>query len=813
MKRLFGFGIGICLLTASASSVSAQIRRLKGPVDPVEMTRFAGHETPAALLQDDLGRVDANREIHGIMILFSQTPEQEADLAALLKAQQDPASPAYHQWLTPAQYGDRFGLNPADLAPIRDFYESQGLSVEQTATARNWLLLGGRVGDINRAFRIELHDFRTADGTHYANAASPSVPTTLTGIIRSIQGLNDFRPRAPHREFRARPSVLLSNGSHALTPFDWAMIYNVTPLYANGYDGSGQSIAVVGQSDIILSDIQGFRAQFGLPAARVQKVLGGPFPAQSSDDQGESTLDVEWAGGVARNATIYFVYSANINISRAFAVDQNVAPVISDSYLYCEPAVTVNPSANDYRLTALQANSQGITWLAASGDSGAAACDKQFANPVANYGIAVNLPASVPEVTAVGGTMFLEGNQYWNSSGTALTYIPETAWNEVGGGLASSGGGRSIFFTKPDWQTGTGVPNDGRRDVPDVAFSAAASDVPYVIVLNGQYEYVGGTSAGTPSFAGSVAILNQYLVSKGAVARAGLGTINPTLYRLSQTNPNVFHDITTGSNIIPCNIYSPYCSAPTIGYLATRGYDLATGLGSVDINAMVSNWAPQATGTTTTLSANPTSILNTAATLLTAAVRAVSGTATPSGTVTFQVSGRALGSVTLSGSAGVATAVLNVNGSSFSVGSSVITAVYNGATGFGASANTVTLTVTVPTAVSLVTATATPNPVYQQPANSGGYTFFYTLKLIESAGVGTTLTSFSVNGTSYNAQIAQFFGTASLAARGSLSSSIQSYGFTVPGNVAFVFGGQDPGGRAWTSTLSVPFSLRRSPGR
>ena len=232
--------------------------------------------------------------------------------------------------------------------------------------------------------------------------------------------------------------------------------------------------------------------------------------------------------------------------------------------------------------------------MVASGDSGAAGCDKAFASSEATNGEFLSVPASIPEVTAVGGTQFNEGNaSYWSTTNSttgasALSYIPETAWNETlqpapgfSGGLAASGGGFSIFFPQPSWQVGPGLQKWGARAAPDVALSAAGHD-PYIIVTGNQPTSIEGTSAATPVFAGMIALLNQYEGSNGQ------GNINPNLYRLAQTN--IFHDITTGSNVVPCVTGTPNCANGSFGYYAGIGYDPVTGLGSVDAYNLVTEW-------------------------------------------------------------------------------------------------------------------------------------------------------------------------------------------------------------------------------
>jgi uncharacterized protein (TIGR03437 family) len=202
----------------------------------------------------------------------------------------------------------------------------------------------------------------------------------------------------------------------------------------------------------------------------------------------------------------------------------------------------------------------------------------------------------------MGGTALNEGGGlYWNSTNSvngasALSYIPERAWNDsnFGFGLSSSGGGASVFFTRPSWQTGLGLPNDGARHVPDLSLAASSSHDGYAVYNSGNISYFGGTSVAAPSMAGIVALLNHYLVSTGIQAKPGLGNINPTLYRLAQTTTGVFHDIVDGDNTSPCASGTPQCVNGSAGNQAGAGYDSVTGLGSVDAYNLVHQWSGQA---------------------------------------------------------------------------------------------------------------------------------------------------------------------------------------------------------------------------
>jgi subtilase family serine protease len=465
-------------------------------------------------------------------------------------------------------------------------------------------------------------------------------------------------------------------------------------------------------------------------------------------------------------------------------------------------------NSSSIRSLAQQAAAEGITWVASSGDSGAAACDSASAS-TATHGLAVNIPASFPEVTAVGGTTFAEGSgSYWSTTqasngGSATSYIPETAWNDTPrrNQLTGTGGGASIYYAKPSWQSAPGVPADGMRDVPDLAFTASADHDGYLVVINGTLSIVGGTSAPTPAFAGVLGLLNQYLLKNGKITQAGLGNINPTLYHLAQTTGSVFHDITSGSNIVPCTVGTPNCTTGSLGYSATAGYDRVTGLGSADINNMFANWSSlvSSTGTTTALSANPSTILSTASTVLTARVSPSSGTAAPSGTVSFTTGSKSLGSAALTASGLSSTGALSVPASSLVSGANAIVATYSGSTSFGGSSGSAIVTVTPASSGSNVVPSVNPNPVTRT-----GTTWNFTLTLTEKAGVGTTLTGFTINTADYSAAIRTFFGTTQIAANGSIATTLHLSGLT-PQTIVFGFKGTDTSGRTWTASIPVPF--------
>ncbi len=555
----------------------------------------------------DQGRMDGGARLEGVSLIFKRTHEQDSAMEKLLKEQQDASSANYHQWLTPEQYADRFGLSAIDVAAVTSWLQAQSFRVERVARNHSRIFFTGTVSQIETVFRTEMHHYVVRGEQHFANATEPSVPAALSGVVLGFDHLDDFRPKARVKSHTVSAqdikSHFLLNGFHNLAPADFAKIYDIpsTPT------GSNQSIVVVGQSNIILSDLDQFRTIFSLPArttSNFQQTLvpsTGTGVVLSAGDSAESSLDLEWAAGVATGAKVLFFQAGSTGSAFdaiQFAIEQKSAQIISTSYGLCELQFTATQITSLVQLGQL-ANAQGQTVLAAAGDTGPADCDSPTLP--AQGGLAVDLPGAMPYTTSIGGTTFNEGSgTYWSSSGAALSYIPETTWNDTAlvNQLESTGGGMSSLFSKPDWQTGTGVPADGARDVPDIALAASPQHDGYLFCATdpttntggcpASFSIAGGTSFGAPTFAGVLAILNQ----KTGVT-TGQGNINPTLYAVAAAHPESFHDITTGNNIVPCGTGTPNC--PTSGTLrygfsAGPGYDLVTGWGTIDANVLMTNW-------------------------------------------------------------------------------------------------------------------------------------------------------------------------------------------------------------------------------
>ncbi len=754
------YGLCLLLVILCTSAWAAQPDRIVAAIDNSQTVVLQGSVSPKAEPQNDKGPVDPSMKLPFITLLIQPSANQQAALKQLLAEQQDPSSPNYHKWLTPEQFGQRFGLNSADIAKITHWLHSQGFGIVQVARGRDWIAFSGTVAQVQSTFRTQLHRYNVDGEERFANSSEPSIPKALEGIVTGFRGLNNFRaqPLAVKKSDSLKLNPDYFNGGNNLAPGDIATIYDIGPLYTAGIDGTGMKIAIMGQTDIYAVDIAQFRAGFGLSANVPQQILAtGCSDPGVTGDLAEADIDLEWSGAVARNATVIFVKcdsttNNGVITSAVYAIDNDVAPVISMSYGGCE-AENTQTNALAFQRLVQKANTEGITFIASSGDSGAAACD---AGSPAVKGLAVNLPASVPEITAVGGTEFNEGSgNYWGTSngangGSALSYIPELGWddNSTGTGfdprLASTGGGASIYFPKPSWQTGPGVPNNAFRNVPDVAMSASADHDGYIVCTNngsctggvqngGIY---GGTSVATPVFAGIVTLLNQQLKN---TPPAGLGNINTTLYQLAQSVPAAFHDVPAGNynipgatanpsgNTVPCTLGTTSCPAKApfqFGFRTGTGYDQVTGLGSVDAHVFLTNWAAAAkTPTTTTVTLSPASV-NVGATgpvMAKATVTHATGTGTPTGSVNFyvDVSKTAVGTGTLNGGS----YTLSYNPTALTAGNHTITATYGGDSTFAGSTSAgatlgvqdfrltpspTTVTVTAPGQSGMSTLTITP---------------------------------------------------------------------------------------------------------
>jgi uncharacterized protein (TIGR03437 family) len=564
-------------LTASAQEPTDLINR---PIDNRLTVTLPFSVHPKARREDDAGVVPANLALKRMKLLLHRSPAQQAALDQLLAAQQDPQSPEYHHWLTPDEFGSRFGFSQNDLNKVSGWLRQNGFTVDEIPKGRWMVVFSGTAALVQAAFHTELHYYNVGGTQHRANSDPLQIPAVLAPVVDGVLGIHDFQPKPVMS--RAEKPKLGSNGTYFLSPSDFAAIYDLNPLYSAGISGAGQGIAIAGVCAIDPTVVQTFRTLMGLPPTSVSVTIVPAAPPVPCPEGAlvEPYLDVEWAGAVARNASINLVAAGDLGDALVYMVDNNVASVTSTSFEGCEPD---NLGASNRFLLNLwqQASTHGITSLVSSGDSGAAGCDSPSAGQ-AGAGLAVNAICSTPYNVCVGGTEFAEGsgfNLYWSSQGNVLSYIPEMAWNEsqLGDSLFASGGGYSVVYAKSTvpWQTGNST---GFRGVPDVSLTAANHDGYFVCVDNGcntsSYLYAFGTSAASPAFAGIMAMVVQ------ATGKAQ-GNVGSVLYKMAAaTSFTAFHDTTTGNNSVPGQT----------GYTAGPGWDPVTGLGSVDAAVLVNNW-------------------------------------------------------------------------------------------------------------------------------------------------------------------------------------------------------------------------------
>jgi pseudomonalisin len=721
----------LALVAFTLLSTGAQAQRV---VNDSDRMRLQGNTHPLARAEFDRGPADISTPMKNMVLSLSVRAGAQTELQTLLAQQQDPNSPNFHKFLTPEQFGARFGATDQDLADVTAWLTAQGFKIEEVGKGRLWINFSGNVQQVERAFQTNVRKYEVDGQMHQANATDPTLPRGFAGLVNGVVTLHnfprhhflskitklpasyfstrsqlpsDFKTLNPHAPTASATPDFTSGANHFLAPADFATIYNVNPLYTAGITGAGQSIAIVGRTDIKLADVQFFRSFFALPAHDPVFVHNGADPGDlGGGEETEADLDVEWSGGVGQGATVNFVISAStattdgVDLSAQFIVNNNTAPIMSTSFGQCEANMSTTEN-NFYNNLWSQAAAEGISAFISTGDSGAAGCDAS--NAATGTVRAVSGLSSPPNVTAVGGTEFNEGTgTFWNATNnatnqsSAISYIPEKVWNESGSaggsGLGATGGGASTIYAKPAFQTGTGVPADGHRDVPDVALSAAGHDG-YVIVQGHTtgttgLAAVGGTSAASPSFAGLMSLVVQK-------TGARQGNANTTFYNMGRNQQAggtaVYHDCTTGNNTVP----------GVTGFNATVGFDLATGWGSVNAANLVNFWNNNG-GTATpdfSLAASPASL-------------SIAQGSAGSSTISITDLGGFTGSVTLSAS-GLPAGVTASFGTNPATSTSLLTLTASATATTGAATVTVTGvsgTLTHTTSVSLtVTAVAAPN--------------------------------------------------------------------------------------------------------
>jgi len=592
-----------CLLGALQTTAQQSSARITQSIDESNLVRLAGSVHPLARAEFDRGAAADSLPLHRMVLLLGRSAEQETALRALLDEQQNSGSPNYHKWLTPEQFGQQFGAAQADVDTVVNWLTVHGFTVNRVSPSRSYIEFDGTAGQLREAFHTQLHQYAVNGRQNWANAADPQIPAALAPVVRGFASLNNF-PRKHYSHITGTfsrdvqngkiiPDLTTTGGMYGLGPGDFATIYNSLPLLQTAptsIDGAGQTIAIVGETNIDPNDVANFRSLFGLNtgSGSFQVVLDGPDPGINGDEV-EAVLDSEWSSAVAPGAAVKLVVSsttevsAGIDLSALYIIESNMAGVMSVSYGECESFLTAGGNSF-YNALWEQAAAQGITVAVSSGDDGSAACDNPNKVYRATHGLAVNGIGSTPFNVSVGGTDYYDAGNfstYWKAINapvtagpyslaytSALSYIPEMTWNEscannappttacVGktngafGGLtlwagsggrsscASGSGGTCAGYAKPTWQSLVDIGHTVRV-IPDVSFFAAgggtSSNSFFVLCETDQLQTPGETacvnSGGTVHFVG--------VGGTSASTPAFAGVVALALQKIGGTNPRL----------------------------------------------------------------------------------------------------------------------------------------------------------------------------------------------------------------------------------------------------------------------------------
>ena len=648
VSRVLGVLVAIWLSVFASASPAADL--VVDTVDSTKRTVLPQERLAWATAANDMGEVADTAQSMRLTIILKRTPERQRAFDELLVRQQDPASSDFHHWLTPEEVGDQFGASSHDIAALTGWLEAQGLKVDAVANSRVRINAAGSPAAVGAAFSTRIHAYLVKGEQRIAPDGTAAIPAALSSIVQSVHGLftvtdssyggGATAQQSSERALDATPKGTFCSGSsctHYVFPADFAAIYGINPVYQQGIDGAGQTIAIVGRARVYLPDIENFQSRSALaikdpvivvppngidPGAAV--ATGGTTP----NDQLEATIDVTRATSVAPGATVELVISSStstlsgIAVASEYIIDSTTvrAQIMNISFGACE-AHAGKSGVDLYDSLFSQAAAEGISVFVSSGDSGAAGCDDYNAAVPATQTLSPNYICASSHATCVGGTQFADlasPSSFWSASNrtggvSALGYIPEGAWNEPldsqGRTQASAtGGGVSTFITAPAWQVGVATPGTLGRATPDVSFSASRHDGYFACLASAgnscvsntagaySFEYLYGTSAASPDMAGVAALLNQKM-------GAAQGTLNARLYALATTPANgVYHDVTiANSGVSGCDVNVPsMCNNSTpapggltgglAGYVVSPGYDLATGLGSINVANLLANW-------------------------------------------------------------------------------------------------------------------------------------------------------------------------------------------------------------------------------
>ncbi len=560
LRNLLFLATAIVLLGASVAAMRSVLVH-------ADMSQRVNLTTQAAPLLQHAQLLHAADSAQQLNLSIGLHLRNETTLNTYLQALYDPQSPSYHHYLTAGQFTQLFAPTPEQVQQIVGYLQQQGFTI--TGVSSNDLLIDARgsVAQAQQSFQTQINTYQLGARTFYANSVSPSIPATLSPLITSIGGLDNsvqYQPLYQRAMIRRAHQLASPSG---LTPKDLANGYDLTPLQNSGILGDNQTVALFELDGYQQSDVNQYFQQYGLNTPNISRVLVDNATGMAGQGAVEVELDMEVMAGIVPQAAQIVYEGPNttqgLNDTYNRIVADNKAQVVSISWGMCE-AASGNAELQTLDNIFKQGAAQGMSFVAAAGDSGAYDCQ--------NINLGVDSPASDPYVTGVGATSL----QLING-----TYGSEAVWanpNETQRGPkgAGSGGGFSNFFKQQSWQVGPGVQSqysNGMRQLPDVA---AVGDPTtgysvYCTVTNAGcpatgWMTVGGTSAAAPLWAATLCALNQYLQTQG---KARLGFANPSLYAMFNVQQQypAFHDIVAGNNLF---------------YQATAGYDVASGIGSPD---------------------------------------------------------------------------------------------------------------------------------------------------------------------------------------------------------------------------------------
>jgi len=679
-----------------------------------------------------LGAAPSANRLERMLLLLEPPAAKRQALDAELVSLQKPGSLAFHRWLTPAAFAEAYANSAADVARVSSWLSSQGLQVAPLPAGRGWIEFSGTVSQVEQAFHAKLKAVSTPEGMRPVLSGSITVPADLKPMVHGLVSLDGaistpaFTRTQPVTSSVAELAGLKSlNEAEAVTPELMARLLHLDALHTAGTTGAGETIAIASRTTIRSQDIAAFRSAFGLPPSPVTMAPNGPDPGMTSD-AAAATMAASWAGAAAPGAQIVLVPAATtaatdgLDLSLAAIVDQALAHTVAVGYSTCEAALSESHQAF-YAALYRQAAAEGIAVIAATGDSGPAACHVAGSDAPVTSGYAVNALAATPWNTAVGVAAF-------STSGPAPGASAFAAWSPVNTAdpAYAGGGGSSTLYPMPAWQSVVAPPPSasapGSRSLPDLALPTALDSVlnhGLAFCLSGLTPGSGCTVVRAGGSSGAAAIFSGI----GALVAGKYGpqgNLAPNLYALSMFD-GIFEDVQQGSAQLPCVSGTPGCGTTRqIGFTAASGYDLATGLGTVDAQVLVREWPRPMTPGTGLVTVNNTithsQTINPSGSVdMSANVTAQGVGPAPTGDVVFfdQSNSSVVADITLTvGSGTMSTALTTVTGV-LTVGGHPIVAQYSGDSNYAAASDPIPVVIEVepsPTVTVVTPDTTSPTP-------------------------------------------------------------------------------------------------------